>query len=95
MHRLFWLWAACQSSMLFADVPPNDEKLIESLIEQGVICDGLSYEQQQKALSLYLQQKFSKKNINTPSNDTPSSINDENTNKNSALKQHCINPDTE
>ncbi|CSI61096.1 Uncharacterised protein [Vibrio cholerae] len=25
------------------------------MIEQGIICEGLSYEQQQKALSLYLQ----------------------------------------
>lgn len=55
MRTLFGLWVICYSTLLFANTQPNDEKLINALIEQGIICEGLSYEQQQKALSLYLQ----------------------------------------
>lgn len=60
MRFLLGLGILCHSGLLFASVPPNDEKLIESLIEQGVICQGLSYEQQQKALSIYLQKRVGK-----------------------------------
>lgn len=48
MRTLFGLWVICYSSLLFANAQPNDEKLINALIEQGIICEGLSYEQQQK-----------------------------------------------
>ncbi|EEW12180.1 hypothetical protein SX4_2947 [Vibrio mimicus SX-4] len=75
---------------MFANVQPDDERLIASLIEQGFICQGLSYEQQQKALSIYLQQKFNKKKKQT--------TDDENTNslaETDELKQRCINPDTQ
>ncbi|MCG7499789.1 hypothetical protein MHO82_23255 [Vibrio sp. Of7-15] len=35
----------------------NDEQLLKSLIERGVICSGLNYEEQQQALKIYLQKK--------------------------------------
>ncbi len=60
MRFLLGLGIICHSGLLLASVSPNDERLIESLIEQGVICQGLSYEQQQKALSIYLQKKSGK-----------------------------------
>ncbi|HGH6050185.1 TPA: hypothetical protein AB5H45_002641, partial [Vibrio mimicus] len=84
------LWVAFHSTLLLANVQPDDERLIASLIEQGIICQGLSYEQQQKALSIYLQQKFNKKKNHT--------TNDESTNslaETDELKQRCINPDTQ
>ncbi|ENM5795339.1 hypothetical protein [Vibrio mimicus] len=90
MRNLLGLWVAFHSTLLLANVQPDDERLIASLIEQGVICQGLSYEQQQKALSIYLQQKFNKKKKQT--------TDDENTNslaETDELKQRCINPDTQ
>ncbi|ENM5890650.1 hypothetical protein E5115_003113 [Vibrio mimicus] len=90
MRSLLGLWVAFHSTLLLANVQPDDERLITSLIEQGVICQGLSYEQQQKALSIYLQQKFNKKKNQT--------TDDENTNslaETDELKQRCINPDTQ
>lgn len=90
MRNLLGLWVAFHSTLLFANVQPDDERLIASLIEQGVICQGLSYEQQQKALSIYLQQKFNKKKKQT--------TDDESTNSSAEtdeLKQRCINPDTQ
>ncbi|ENM5723204.1 hypothetical protein [Vibrio mimicus] len=90
MRNLLGLWVAFHSTLLFANVQPDDERLIASLIEQGFICQGLSYEQQQKALSIYLQQKFNKKKKQT--------TDDENTNslaETDELKQRCINPDTQ
>ncbi|ENM5733249.1 hypothetical protein DU972_000798 [Vibrio mimicus] len=90
MRNLLGLWVAFHSTLLFANVQPDDERLIASLIEQGVICQGLSYEQQQKALSIYLQQKFNKKKKQT--------TDDKNTNslaETDELKQRCINPDTQ
>nr|WP_158163020.1 hypothetical protein [Vibrio mimicus] len=90
MRNLLGLWVAFHSTLLLANVQPDDERLIASLIEQGIICQGLSYEQQQKALSIYLQQKFNKKKNHT--------TNDESTNslaETDELKQRCINPDTQ
>ncbi|EKF9628198.1 hypothetical protein ACP7IB_000811 [Vibrio cholerae] len=89
MRTLFGLWVICYSNLLFANAQPNDEKLVSALIEQGIICEGLSYEQQQKALSLYLQQRFNNKNndINADSESSSSGENPE-------LKPRCINPES-
>lgn len=42
MRTLFGLWVICYSTLLFANAQPNDEKLVSALIEQGIICEGLS-----------------------------------------------------
>ncbi|EMK6648869.1 hypothetical protein V9J44_003453 [Vibrio cholerae] len=79
----------CYSTLLFANAQPNDEKLINALIEQGIICEGLSYEQQQKALSLYLQQRFNNKN-----NDIKADSESSSSGENPELKPRCINPES-
>ncbi|HDI3242861.1 TPA: hypothetical protein PMB64_003658 [Vibrio cholerae] len=79
----------CYSTLLFANTQPNDEKLINTLIEQGIICEGLSYEQQQKALSLYLQQRFNNKNKDIKADSESSS-----SAENPELKPRCINPES-
>ncbi|MDC5819581.1 hypothetical protein OPW33_09820 [Vibrio europaeus] len=38
----------------------DDERLLESLIKQGVICEGQSEIEKQESLQIYLSQKFSK-----------------------------------
>ncbi|HGH6016215.1 TPA: hypothetical protein AB5H59_003257 [Vibrio mimicus] len=90
MRNLLGLWVAFHSTLLFANVQLDDERLIASLIEQGVICQGLSYEQQQKALSIYLQQKFNKKKKQTTDDESTNSLAETD-----ELKQRCINPDTQ
>ncbi|ENM5907132.1 hypothetical protein LPR20_003295 [Vibrio mimicus] len=90
MRSLLGLWVAFHSTLLLANVQPDDERLIASLIEQGIICQGLSYEQQQKALSIYLQQKFNKKKNHTTNDENTNSLADAD-----ELKQRCINPDTQ
>ncbi|KQA27323.1 hypothetical protein AAY53_06170 [Vibrio metoecus] len=94
MRFLLGLGIICHSGLLLASVSPNDERLIESLIEQGVICQGLSYEQQQKALSIYLQKKVGKRKIPTESlpNSAPETSSPEPTGE---LKPNCINPDSQ
>ncbi|ENM5824850.1 hypothetical protein [Vibrio metoecus] len=94
MRFLLGLGILCHSGLLFASVPPNDEKLIESLIEQGVICQGLSYEQQQKALSIYLQKRVGKRKEPTESrpNTEPETSSPEPVGE---LKPNCINPDSQ
>ncbi|EGR0541818.1 hypothetical protein E8A66_10115 [Vibrio cholerae] len=89
MRTLFGLWVICYSTLLFANAQPNDEKLVSTLIEQGIICEGLSYEQQQKALSLYLQQRFNNKN-----NDIKADSESSSSGENPELKPRCINPES-
>ena len=45
------------SSLSQASTIENDELLLKSLIEQGVICHGLTYEGNQEALRIYLNAK--------------------------------------
>ncbi len=45
------------SSLSQASSFENDELLLKSLIERGVICSGLTYEDNQEALRLYLNAK--------------------------------------
>lgn len=35
----------------------NDEALLQSLIDRGVICSGLTYKENQEALRIYLNRK--------------------------------------
>ncbi|PST89235.1 hypothetical protein C9I91_14035 [Photobacterium jeanii] len=45
----------------------DDERLLQSLIKRGVICSGLSPEEQATALNIYMQQKLAKQqNKNKP-----------------------------
>ena len=48
------------SSLSQASTIENDEPLLKSLIEQGIICSGLNYEDNQKALRIYLNAKAQK-----------------------------------
>lgn len=45
------------SSLSQASTIGNDELLLKSLIERGVICPGLTYKDNQEALRLYLNAK--------------------------------------
>ncbi|MCG9595599.1 hypothetical protein L1D15_02560 [Vibrio sp. Isolate25] len=71
------------SSAVIANPLPDDEKLIASLIERGVICDNQTYEEKQESLQIYLANRFDKKNKNDKK--------DNNTNiKNNPTEQKCI-----
>ncbi|MGI9875957.1 hypothetical protein ACKVMW_10220 [Vibrio chagasii] len=48
------------TSLSQASTIDNDESLLNSLIERGVICPGLSYEDNQEALRIYLNAKAQK-----------------------------------
>ncbi|XGB65156.1 hypothetical protein L0991_16630 [Vibrio chagasii] len=48
------------TSLSQASTIENDEPLLNSLIERGVICPGLSYEDNQEALRIYLNAKTQK-----------------------------------
>lgn len=48
------------TSLSQASTIENDESLLNSLIERGVICPGLSYEDNQEALRIYLNAKAQK-----------------------------------
>ncbi|WP_345772787.1 hypothetical protein [Vibrio sp. Isolate22] len=48
------------TSLSQASTIENDEPLLNSLIERGVICPGLSYEDNQEALRIYLNAKAQK-----------------------------------
>ena len=45
------------SSLSQASTIENDELLLKSLIERGVICPGLTYEDNREALRIYLNAK--------------------------------------
>lgn len=57
------------STITVAQPMVNDEALISSLIERGVICEGLTSEEQQQALNIYLQKKINNKNTNSNDKD--------------------------
>ncbi len=48
------------SSLSQASTIENDELLLKSLIERGVICPGLTYEDNHEALRIYLNAKHVK-----------------------------------
>ncbi len=48
------------SSLSQASTIENDELLLKSLIERGVICPGLTYEDNREALRIYLNAKHVK-----------------------------------
>lgn len=49
----------------------NDERLLNSLIDRGIICAELSPSEQQQALQNYLQKKMQKKAHNKPTKTAP------------------------
>ncbi|WP_157196965.1 hypothetical protein [Marinomonas sp. S3726] len=49
----------------------NDERLLKSLIDRGIICAELSPSEQQQALQNYLQKKMQKKAHNKPAKTAP------------------------
>ncbi|AEH35121.1 hypothetical protein VAA_02996 [Vibrio anguillarum 775] len=64
-HLIYFLLIS-YSSISLAQSSVDDERLLASLIERGVICEGLTSEQQQQALALYLQRKHHKeKSLNS------------------------------
>ncbi len=50
------------TSLSQASTIENDELLLKSLINRGVICSGLTYEENQEALRIYLNAKKVKSN---------------------------------
>ncbi|GLT20083.1 hypothetical protein GCM10007938_38660 [Vibrio zhanjiangensis] len=44
---------------VLANPQPNDEKLINSLIERNVICADQSYDEKLRSLQIYLANRFS------------------------------------
>ncbi|ATC59795.1 hypothetical protein [Vibrio anguillarum] len=66
MKHLIYFLLISYSSISLAQSSVDDERLLVSLIERGVICEGLTSEQQQQALALYLQRKHHKeKSLNS------------------------------
>ena len=59
-HKTMVLMVLSLSSLSQASTIENDEPLLRSLIEQGIICPGLNYEDNQKALRIYLNAKAQK-----------------------------------
>lgn len=82
--RIVFLLSSLVSFYALSIPTPNDEMLLKSLIERGVICSGLSYEQQQEALRIYLNQKAR----NKLNHNKDLKVDD-------ASKKACIAPDTE
>lgn len=70
MKHIFSFLLISYSTFAIAQPMVNDEVLISSLIKRGVICAGLTSEEQQQALNIYLQKKLNHKNINSKNNDT-------------------------
>ena len=56
-HKTMVLMVLSLSSLSQASTIENDEPLLKSLIEQGIICPGLNYEDNQEALRIYLNAK--------------------------------------
>ena len=56
-HKTMALMVLLFSSLSQASTIENDELLLKSLIERGVICPGLTYEDNHEALRIYLNAK--------------------------------------
>lgn len=48
------------SSSTFANSAIDDQRLIESLIKQGIICEDQTELEKQASLQIYLEKKFAK-----------------------------------
>ena len=59
-HKTMALMVLLFSSLSQASTIENDELLLKSLIERGVICPGLTYEGNREALRIYLNAKHVK-----------------------------------
>ncbi|TVU65754.1 hypothetical protein FQP88_00220 [Vibrio atlanticus] len=87
-------------SLSQASTIENDELLLKSLIERGVICPSLTYEDNQEALRIYLNAKkvkstpFYSKNGKEIKDTSELSNTDKITNKHQAYKtpKECIKP---
>ncbi|MDN3611754.1 hypothetical protein ACODM8_12890 [Vibrio ostreicida] len=53
------------ASATLASTPPDDEKLIQLLVERGIICENQSYQDEQTSLQIYLSNRFSKTKAKT------------------------------
>ena len=81
----------------------NDELLLKSLIKQGVICSGLTYEENQEALRIYLNAKkvkstpFDSKNRKetTSTKEIEGKKHTTNTRQLNKTPQECIRPDSD
>ncbi len=91
------------SSLSQASTIENDELLLKSLIERGVICPGLTYEGNQEALRVYLNAKkvkstqFDSKNRKETTNtkEIESTKHTVNTRQLNKTPQECIRPDSD
>lgn len=84
---LFILLLACPL-LSFAQSQPDDERLLRALEERGIICKGLSYEEKQEALRIYLQRKAMMKDKKQKDKDTtgqPDTLDD--------TQKTCISPE--
>ncbi|WP_210442877.1 hypothetical protein [Vibrio crassostreae] len=59
-HKTMALMVLLFSSLSQASTIENDELLLKSLIERGVICPGLTYEDNHEALRIYINAKHVK-----------------------------------
>ena len=81
----------------------NDELLLKSLIKQGVICSGLTYEENQEALRIYLNAKkvkstpFDSKNRKetTSTKEIEGKKHTTNTRQLNKTPQECIRPNSD
>ncbi|PMM13737.1 hypothetical protein BCT62_08280 [Vibrio splendidus] len=91
------------SSLSQASTIENDELLLKSLIERGVICPGLTYEGNQEALRIYLNAKkvkstqFDSKNRKEIESikKMESTKHTANTRQLNKTPQECIRPDSD
>ena len=91
------------SSLSQASTIENDELLLKSLIKQGVICSGLTYEENQEALRIYLNAKkvkstpFDSKNRKETTNtkEIEGKKHTTNTRQLNKTPQECIRPNSD
>ncbi|MGR5335142.1 hypothetical protein ACPV5I_06940 [Vibrio gigantis] len=102
-HKTMALMVLSFSSLSQASTFENDELLLKSLIERGLICPGLTYEDNQKALRIYLNAKkvkstqFDSKNIKETTNtkEIENTKHTANTRQLNKTPQECIRPDSD
>ncbi|MDN2669576.1 hypothetical protein OW495_22860 [Vibrio sp. 14N.309.X.WAT.E.F5] len=90
-HKTMALMVLIFSSLSQASTIENDELLLKSLIERGVICPGLTYEGNQKALRIYLNAK----KIKSLSFDMEKKQEIENNHQEPKTPKECIRPNTD
>lgn len=91
------------SSLSQASTIENDELLLKSLIKRGVICSGLTYEENQEALRIYLNAKkvkstpFDSKNRKETTNtkEIEGKKHTTNTRQLNKTPQECIRPNSD